>query len=78
MLSLYFWNKLKREVKKFDKIPDEFLQNEKQPPIKYYKSGHKGLITVEEDSPYFKQTTYKDDFIKTSNYDPNGEAKGKI
>lgn len=33
---------------------------------------------MEEDSPYFKQTTYKDDFIKTSNYDPNGESKGKI
>lgn len=52
------------------------MQKDNQPQVKFFKYGHKGLITTEEESPYFKQTTYKDDYITTSNYDPNGEAKG--
>jgi hypothetical protein len=46
--------------------------------VKYYKNGHKGLITVEDNAPYFKQSTYTDDFVTRSNYDPNGEAKGML
>ena len=44
-------------------------------PAQYFKEGHKGLLTVKEDIA--KKTTYKDDYLQRSNYDPNGEAKGK-
>ena len=34
------------------------------------------MITVEDNAPYSKQSTYTDDFSTRSNYDPNSEVKG--
>ncbi|CAF0797961.1 unnamed protein product [Brachionus calyciflorus] len=64
-----------RSVKKFDQVPDEYIQTD-QALIKHFKHGHRGILTVNEQAPNSKYTVYKDDYIKRDNYDPNGEPKG--
>lgn len=58
-----------------DKIPPEYIQSG-QATIKYYKSGHKGLLSVNDQENYLENTTYTGDYIQRDNYDPNGEPKG--
>ena len=60
-----------------DTVPDEYTQANK-PEVKYFKQGHQGLITLDQTAPHSKYTTYNNDYIQTSNYDPNSEPKGRL
>lgn len=78
ILRIFYYKILKqRQVEQFDKIPEEHFKANK-PAIQYFKEGHKGILTVENQAPYSKYTTYNKDYVIKSNYDPNGEPKGKF
>lgn len=66
---------MKRSVKNLDQIPSEYAQSG-QAAIKYFRNGHKGLLTLKNQENNFETTTYTGDFVQRDNYDPNGEPKG--
>lgn len=74
--KLHFKYIKQRQVKKFDQVPEEYLQSDKA-VAGHFKSGHRGILTVNEEAPNAKYTTYKDDFIQRDIYDPNGEPQGE-
>ena len=62
-------------MERFDKLPQEYKQTN-QPSIKYFHTGHKGVLTIDENMPQQVNSSYQDNYIQRSNYDPNGESKG--
>ena len=58
-------------MQRFDRVPADFTDAQ----VKYFHSGHQGILTTNEQSGP-RMTTYKDDYLARSNYDANGEARG--
>ena len=62
---------IKRAVEPYDRLPDDYVEKN-QASIKYFKSGHKGILTLNPNDP--NNTTYTDDYTKK--YRQQCEGKG--
>jgi hypothetical protein len=62
-----------RAVEKYDQVPEEYLNGDK-PIIKYFKSGHQGILSLNDRKP--DATTYVDDYVYRERL--NSEEKGTL